>query len=46
MKKLYFVIALLIVASMVLTACGGAPSEADCAKAEVFCYRVRCGQGQ
>ncbi len=37
MKKLYFVIALLLVASMVLTACGGAPSEADCAKEEVFC---------
>ncbi len=37
MKKLYFVMALLIVASMVLTACGGAPSEADCAKEEVFC---------
>ena len=38
MKKLYFVMALLIVASMVLTACGGgAPSEADCAKDDVFC---------
>ena len=37
MKKLYFVVALLLVASMVLTACGGAPSEADCTKADVFC---------
>jgi basic membrane protein A len=38
MKKMYFVMALLIVASMVLTACGGAaPTEADCAKPEVFC---------
>jgi basic membrane protein A len=38
MKKLYFVMALLIVASMVLTACGAsAPSEADCAKDDVFC---------
>jgi len=38
MKKLYFVMALLIVASMVLTACGAsAPTEADCTKAEVFC---------
>ncbi len=41
MKKLYFVMALLIVASMVLTACGGgAPAtvtQADCVKAEVFC---------
>jgi len=38
MKKLYFVMALLIVASMILTACGAsAPSEADCAKEEVFC---------
>ena len=38
MKKLYFVVALLIVASMILTACGGgAASEADCAKEEVFC---------
>jgi len=36
MKKLYFVMALLIVASMVLTACGasGAP---DCTKTDVFC---------
>ncbi|MHB8777821.1 MAG: BMP family lipoprotein [Anaerolineales bacterium] len=41
MKKLYFVMALLIVASMVLTACGSAaPSEADCAKKEVFCVGV------
>jgi basic membrane protein A len=38
MKKLYFVMALLIVASMILTACGAsAPSEADCAKEDVFC---------
>ena len=38
MKKFYFVMALLIVASMVLTACGGgAPSEADCTKPDVFC---------
>lgn len=41
MKKLYFVMALLIVASMILTACGAsAPSEADCAQAEVFCVGV------
>lgn len=41
MKKLYFVMALLIVASMILTACGAsAPSEADCAKEEVFCVGV------
>ncbi|MEK6754223.1 MAG: BMP family ABC transporter substrate-binding protein [Chloroflexota bacterium] len=38
MKKLYFVMALLIVASMILSACGaGAPTAADCAKEEVFC---------
>ena len=38
MKKLYFVMALLIVASMILAACGAsAPSEADCAKDDVFC---------
>ncbi len=38
MKKLYFVMALLIVASMILTACGAsAPTAADCAKEEVFC---------
>ncbi len=37
MKKLYFIMAMLIVASMILTACGGAASEADCAKPEVFC---------
>jgi basic membrane protein A and related proteins len=38
MKKLYFVMALLIVASMILSACGAsAPSEADCAKDTVFC---------
>jgi basic membrane protein A len=38
MKKLYFVMALLIVASMVLTACGASGSAApDCTKKEVFC---------
>jgi basic membrane protein A len=40
MKKLYFVIALAIVASMILTACGGGAAEAtlaDCPKPEVFC---------
>jgi basic membrane protein A len=38
MKKLYFVMALLIVTSMILSACGAsAPSEADCAKDTVFC---------
>jgi basic membrane protein A len=41
MKKLYFVMALLIVASMILTACGASkPAEvtqADCVKPEVFC---------
>jgi basic membrane protein A and related proteins len=38
MKKLYYVMALLIVASMILAACGGsAPSEADCASEEVLC---------
>ncbi len=38
MKKLYFVMALLIVASMILSACGAsAPTAADCSKEEVFC---------
>jgi basic membrane protein A len=38
MKKMYFVMALLIVASMILTACGAsAPTAADCTKKEVFC---------
>lgn len=38
MKKLYFVMALLLAASMILAACGGgAPSEADCSKDDVFC---------
>ncbi len=42
MKKLYSVLALLLVASLALSACGGAakPAEvtqADCVKAEVFC---------
>lgn len=38
MKKLYFVMALVIVASMVLTACGAsAPTAEDCSKEEVFC---------
>ena len=41
MKKLYFMMALLIVASVILTACGpsasAAVSQADCPKAEVFC---------
>ena len=38
MKKFYFVMALLIVASMVLSACGAsAPTAEDCTKEEVFC---------
>ena len=41
MKKFYFVMALVIIASMMLTACGAAkPAEvtqADCVKPEVFC---------
>ena len=38
MKKLYFVMALVIITSMVLTACGAsAPTAADCSKKEVFC---------
>lgn len=38
MKKLYFAMALVIVASMILTACGpSAPTAEDCAKEEVFC---------
>ncbi len=38
MKKLYFVTALVIVASMILTACGGGASATpDCKSEEVFC---------
>ena len=41
MKKMYYLLGLLVIASMVLSACGGsgasAPSEADCAAEEVFC---------
>jgi basic membrane protein A len=38
MKKLYVVMALLVIASMALSACGGgAPTAEDCTKAEVFC---------
>jgi basic membrane protein A len=38
MKKLYFVFAVLLVASMILTACGAQEATAaDCSKAEVFC---------
>lgn len=38
MKKLYFVMALLIVASMILSACApSAPTAEDCSKEEVFC---------
>lgn len=41
MKKIYVVMALLIVASMILTACGaGAPTAEDCTKEEVFCVGV------
>jgi basic membrane protein A len=36
MKKLYFVMALVIIASMVLTACGGAATQ-DCKSDKVFC---------
>ncbi len=37
MKKLYLVLAALIIASMVLSACGTAPSAEDCASPDVFC---------
>ena len=38
MKKLYVVMALLVIASMALSACGGgAPTAEDCSKEEVFC---------
>lgn len=37
MKKLYFMMALMIVAALALGACGAAPSEPDCASEEVFC---------
>ncbi len=41
MKKLFVVISVLVMASMLLTACGGAassaPAKPDCSKAETFC---------
>ncbi|MBI3162458.1 MAG: BMP family ABC transporter substrate-binding protein [Chloroflexi bacterium] len=38
MKKLYVFMALLVVASMALSACGGgAPTAEDCSKEDVFC---------
>ena len=38
MKKLYFVFAVLLIASMILTACGAKEASVqDCTKAEVFC---------
>ncbi len=37
MKKLYFVMALVIIASMVLTACGGSAAAPDCKSKDVFC---------
>jgi len=38
MKKLYTMIAIIMIASMILTACAPkAPSKPDCSKADVFC---------
>ncbi len=37
MKKLYAVLVFLLVASMTLTACGGAAATPDCTKPETFC---------
>jgi len=48
-KKIFTVLSLLIVASMLLSACdlfGGKPSEADCAKEEVFCVGLVTDVGE
>jgi basic membrane protein A len=47
MKKLYFVLATLVIASMVLTACGGAGGgAADCSSADVFCVGLMTDVGE
>ena len=51
MKKMYFVLALVLIASMVLSACGGAATqaaatEADCPKAEVLCIGLVTDVGE
>ncbi len=48
-KKIFTVLSLLIVASMLLSACdlfGGKPTEADCAKEEVFCVGLVTDVGE
>src|SRR5512138_743747 len=51
MKKLYFVLAVVMIASLVLSACGGAATqapatEADCPKAEVLCVGLVTDVGE
>jgi basic membrane protein A len=51
MKKLYFVLAVVMIASLILSACGGAATqaaatEADCPKAEVLCIGLATDVGE
>jgi len=45
-KKLLFLISLLILAALVLTACGGEATEADCGKEDVFCVGLVTDVGE
>jgi len=45
-KKLLFLISLLILAAMALTACGGEATEADCGKEDVFCVGLVTDVGE
>ncbi len=46
MKKLYLILAILVMVAMALTACGGEASEADCAKEDVFCVGLVTDVGE
>jgi len=45
-KKLFFVLAVLMMAALVLAGCKSAASEADCAKEEVFCVGLVTDVGE
>ena len=50
MKKLYWLVAVLVLAAMVLSACGGQkteqPKQVDCSSAEVFCVGLVTDVGE
>jgi basic membrane protein A len=46
MKKLYLVLATMVMASLLLTACGGAAATTDCKSADVFCVGLVTDVGE